>query len=91
MESTWRRVLERAGIRERRIHDLRRTLGSVQAIQGSSLIIIGKSLGHQSLQSTAIYARLTNSPVHDSVEREANFMFEGAPIRLLPPEEDRER
>lgn len=86
LESTWRRVLERAAIRDCRIHDLGRTLGSVQAIQGSSLIIIGESLGHQSLQSTAIYARLTNSPVYDSVERAGNFMLEGAPVGLLPEE-----
>lgn len=50
-----------------RIHDLRRTLGSWQAKHGASLTVIGKSLNHKSVQSTAIYARLDNEPVRDSV------------------------
>ncbi|WP_136066363.1 tyrosine-type recombinase/integrase [Modicisalibacter radicis] len=52
-----------------RIHDLRRTLGSWQARHGASLAIIGKSLNHKSVQSTAIYARLDIDPVRDSVTR----------------------
>lgn len=50
-----------------RIHDLRRTLGSWQAKTGASLVIIGKSLNHKSLQSTRIYARLDDDPVRQSV------------------------
>jgi integrase len=52
-----------------RIHDLRRTLGSWQAALGTSLPIIGKSLGHQSLEATQIYSRLELDPVRQSVER----------------------
>ena len=47
----WKRILERAGISDLRIHDLRRTLGSWQLKQGASLPIIGKSLNHKSLGS----------------------------------------
>lgn len=50
-----------------RIHDLRRTLGSWQAKQGASLIVIGKSLGHKSHKSTQIYSRLDLDPVRTSV------------------------
>lgn len=39
------------------IHDLRRTFGSWQAMNGVSLPIIGKSLNHESLATTKIYAR----------------------------------
>jgi hypothetical protein len=49
------------------IHDLRRTLGSWQALGGSSLQVIGKSLGHTQVSTTAIYARLTIDPVRESV------------------------
>ena len=49
------------------LHDLRRTLGSWQAKTGASLAIIGKSLNHQSPQTTAIYARLDLDPVRASV------------------------
>ena len=55
----WQRVTTAAGLDGLRVHDLRHTLGSWQAIAGSSLGIIGKSLGHKSQQSTAVYARLT--------------------------------
>lgn len=56
-------------MRDLRIHDLRRTLGSWQAIEGGSLQIIGKSLGHKSQAATAIYARLQMDPVRESLER----------------------
>lgn len=56
-------------LKDLRIHDLRRTLGSWQAKHGASLAIIGKSLNHKSLKATAIYARLDADPVRDSVTR----------------------
>jgi len=65
----WKRILERAGIKDLRIHDLRRTLGSWQAITGSSLPIIGKSLNHKNASTTQIYARLNLDPVRESVQR----------------------
>ena len=67
-KTAWKRILERAGIKDLRIHDLRRTLGSWQAALGSSLPIIGKSLGHSQAQTTTIYARLSLGPVRQSVE-----------------------
>jgi integrase len=72
-KAAWKRILDRAGLKNLRIHDLRRTLGSYQAIAGASLTIIGKSLGHKSPQSTAIYARLSNNPVRTSMEEAFNF------------------
>ena len=65
----WARILKRAGIENLRIHDLRRTLGSYMAILGVSPTIIGKALGHKSLQATAIYTRLTQAPVREAMER----------------------
>ncbi|MDR1401934.1 MAG: hypothetical protein LBI81_03215 [Puniceicoccales bacterium] len=40
---------------------------------GASLAIIGKSLGHKSHQSTAIYSRLSNDPVRASMEAAFDF------------------
>ena len=68
-------------IRDLRIHDLRRTLGSWQAKQGSSLAIIGKSLNHKSLAATAIYARLDLDPVRASVNSATAAMLEAAGIK----------
>ncbi|MDR0680067.1 MAG: tyrosine-type recombinase/integrase [Puniceicoccales bacterium] len=66
-KAAWGRILKRAGLENLRIHDLRRTMASYQAIMGSSLAIIGRSLGHKSPQCTAIYARLSNAPVRASM------------------------
>lgn len=64
-----------------RIHDLRRTLGSWQARTGASLSIIGKSLNHKSVQTTAIYSRLDTDPVRESVERATSAMLAAAGVR----------
>jgi len=74
-KKAWRRVLDRAGIDNLRIHDLRRTLGSWQAKTGASLVIVGKSLNHKSPSTTAIYARLDLDPVRESVERATGAML----------------
>ena len=54
----WSRVCEAAGLKNLRIHDLRRTLGSWMANDGINLHGIGTVLGHKSQRSTAIYARI---------------------------------
>lgn len=74
-KGAWSRLLQRAKLENLRIHDLRRSLGSWQAINGASLTVIGKSLGHQSQQSTEIYARLSLDPVRESVERATSAML----------------
>jgi hypothetical protein len=40
--------------------------------------VIGKSLGHRSLQATAIYSRLDIDPVRASVEQAAAAMIEAS-------------
>ena len=72
----WLRVLKRSGLSDLRMHDLRRSLGSWQAITGASLPIIGKSLGHTDQTATAIYARLTVDPVRASVNKATVAMIE---------------
>jgi len=66
-KTAWARILERSGLQDLTIHDLRRTLGSWQAAGGSSLPIIGKSLGHTQASTTQIYARLDLEEVRASV------------------------
>jgi len=73
--------LQRADIKDLRLHDLRRTLGSYQAITGASSLIIGKSLGHKNHQSTAIYARLSINPIKESVEKATQTMQEFGRIK----------
>jgi integrase len=83
-KTAWTRICRRAGIRDLRLHDLRRTLGSWQAGTGASLVIIGKSLGHSSVETTQIYARLLLEPVRAAVEKATNAMLvAGGGVELL--------
>lgn len=65
----WKRILERSGITNLRIHDLRRTMGSWQAITGAPLPIIGKTLAHKDINTTAIYARINDAPVRQAMTK----------------------
>ena len=76
-KKAWERIRERSGLEDVRMHDLRRTLGSWQALGGTSLQIIGKSLGHKSMKATEIYARLTTAP-GTRVRRKSNARDGGA-------------
>ena len=76
----WQRILDRANIKDLRLHDLRRTFGSWQARTGSSLTIIGKSLNHKSPVSTAIYARLDLDPVRESMEKATEAMLRAGKV-----------
>jgi integrase len=83
-KTAFKRILKRAGLTDVRLHDLRRTLGSWQAATGSTLPIIGKTLGHKSLAATQIYARLDLDPVRVAVDRATTAMLAaGQPAKLL--------
>lgn len=64
----WLRVLQRAGLEDLRLHDLRRTLGSWQAKTGASLAIIGKSHGSD----------CGDDPSIGNLEKPVPFMFRQA-------------
>lgn len=67
-EEAWREVVRRSGLKDARIHDLRRTLASWQALTGSNLAVIGVMLNHKCIKSTLIYARLNTDAVRSSME-----------------------
>jgi integrase len=71
---TWLRIRKLAKIKDCTIHDLRRTMASFQAMNGTSLSIIGKSLGHRTTAATAIYARIDLQAVRQSVDAAAQAM-----------------
>ena len=80
----WSRIIARAEITDVRPHDLRRTLGSWQAMTGATLLIIGKMLGHRAQVTTAIYARLDVNPVRMAAERAIGAMLAaGGQTKLL--------
>jgi integrase len=71
----WKALLQRAGLKDLRLHDLRRTLGSWAAMSGFSLHQIGKMLGHSSTASTKIYARLELGAVAAVAAKAQEQMF----------------
>lgn len=77
-KGAWKRLLKAAKIKDLRIHDLRRTFGSWQARNNTSLLVIGKSLGHISTGATRIYSRLDLEPVRESVNKAMASMLEAA-------------
>jgi len=74
-KKAWKRILDRAEIENLNMHDLRRTMGSYQTMAGASSFVVAKSLGHKSLKSTEIYARLGIDPVRDSMENAVGDMM----------------
>ena len=74
----WVKLLAEAEIEDLHLHDLRRSLASWQAALGSSLIVIGASLGHADLKSTQVYSRLQIGAVRDSMAQAATAMLEAA-------------
>lgn len=74
----WRRICQRAGLENARIHDLRRTLGSWMAKDGAPILTIAKALGHADLSSTEVYARLSVDPVREAVDKATEAMLGAA-------------
>lgn len=72
----WRRVREKSGLADVRLHDLRRTVGSWMAISGASLPLIGKVLNHSDPSTTAVYARLAENSAREALERHAESILE---------------
>jgi integrase len=76
----WQRIIERAGLPDLRMHDLRRSLGSWQAASGASLPLIGRTLGHKTAQATLVYARLQQAgdPVREAIATATAAMLAAA-------------
>jgi integrase len=64
------RVLERAELRHRRIHDLRHTFASLLIQQGESLVYVKEQMGHASIQITVdVYGHLVPGGNRAAVDR----------------------
>jgi integrase len=79
----WKRILAKADIKDLRIHDLRRSLGSWQAATGANLSIIGKTLAHKNVSTTAIYARLNIDPIRESMNKATSAILSAAGVKKI--------
>jgi len=65
----WKRICERAGLADTRLHDLRHTAASIGVGQGTSLPVIGRLLGHTQPGTTNRYAHVDIDPALAAVDR----------------------
>lgn len=72
LPKAWRRIREKAGLSDVRLHDLRHTFASQGVGTGESLYVIGKVLGHKDSATTSRYAHLAKDPVKKASEKIAN-------------------
>nr|WP_223845180.1 site-specific integrase [Orientia tsutsugamushi] len=68
----WKKAHKRARLKNLRIHDLRRTVGSWMANFEISITIIGKVLNHNDSQSTKFYTHLNTYVVRYAIQKFAN-------------------
>ncbi len=81
----FRRTLERAGLVNLRIHDLRRTVGSWLAQDGQSLHLIGEVLNHRDPKTTAGYAYFQTKQRRDALTGHGNRVLALTPAHLRKP------
>ena len=68
IKGQWERVRKKAGLEDVRLHDLRRTVGSWLAQQGTPIQVIGKILNHSHPAVTAVYARLADKQSRQAMD-----------------------
>jgi integrase len=70
----WRRIRERAGVSDVRLHDLRHSFASFLVNQGVSLYVVQGLLGHTQARTTQRYAHLANDTLSGAAEMIRNVM-----------------
>jgi len=85
VEVMWGKIRRRVGLRDVRIHDLRRTAASWLAINGSNLQVNQSMLNQTSLGATQVYARLSVEPVRLALDNQAERMLGPGPAPTSSP------
>ena len=65
----WNAIRRHAALPDVRLHDLRHSLASVAIVDGMSLVVIGKLLGHALAETTERYAHLADEAIADAAKR----------------------
>ncbi len=77
-EKAWKLLCDTAGLDDLRTHDLRHSLASWQAANGTSLFVIGRGLGHVNTATTSRYAHIELDPVRVAMRRAVDAMSKAA-------------
>ena len=68
LNKPWRRIRDRAGISDVRLHDLRHSFATIGVATGLNLPVVGHLLGHSQAQTTARYAHAATDPLKAAAE-----------------------
>lgn len=69
LQKFWSKIRAEAHLNDVRIHDLRHSFASIAATSGTSLLVIGKLLGHKSAAMTQRYAHLGENTLRDAANK----------------------
>ncbi len=78
VKRAWARILKKAGVKNLRIHDLRRSLGSWMAATGANMVATQRALGHKTIAASLIYQRLAQDPVRAAMQRATSELTRAA-------------
>lgn len=81
-KSAWKSVLDKAGIKDLRLHDVRRSVGSYAAMNGASLRQVGSILGQKSPQASAIYSEIAQESARATLDASIDAMLSKVGGRL---------
>jgi len=68
LQGIWSDLRAKADLADVRLHDLRHSFASFAAAEGTSLLIIGKLLGHRHAATTSRYAHLADDPLRRAAD-----------------------
>ena len=68
LKRPWQAIIQRAGVKEARLHDLRHSFAAVGAGQGHGLPTVGALLGHAKASTTKRYAHIADEASRRAVD-----------------------
>ncbi|KJV71493.1 tyrosine-type recombinase/integrase [Orientia tsutsugamushi] len=78
----WYKICKKAGIKNLRIHDLRRTFASCMGDAGAGQYIISAALNHSDIKSTSIYTKVSLEPVRQYMSKVTQMISDCSKIDI---------
>ena len=70
----WWRVRSDAGLTDVRLHDLRHAYASIAIMQGETVPVVGRLLGHNDAGTTLKYTHLSEDALRDAADAMGNIL-----------------
>lgn len=81
VKKSWKKILDRANLKDLHIHDLRRTYATYLKSSGIEKSIISDMLGHKSEQITGVYAKTTDDAKRSVTEHIEDLFLKVANVK----------